>query len=65
MRAVLRELLPQRRRSVTFTLRFGGQSREFTVTVGLYDDGRIGEVFITTGPASAPRSPPLPTTQRC
>jgi len=27
-------------------MRFGDQSGEFTVTVGYYDDGRVGEVFI-------------------
>jgi hypothetical protein len=27
-------------------MRFGNQSRVFTVTLGYYDDGRVGEVFI-------------------
>jgi len=46
MRTTLRDVLPQRRRCETFNMRFGNQSRVFMVTVGYYDDGRIGEVFI-------------------
>lgn len=52
MRTTLRDVLPQRRRSETFNMRFGNQSKVFTVTVGYYEDGRAGEVFIdgaTTG----------------
>lgn len=41
-----RELLPQRRRAETFNMRFGDQSAEYTVTLGYYEDGRIGEIFI-------------------
>jgi len=41
--------LPNRRRCETFTLDFGGLSRPHTVSVGYYDDGRIGELFITGG----------------
>jgi len=44
-----RELLPERRRSETFDLPFGGLTDPHTVTVGYYDDGRPGEVFITGG----------------
>jgi hypothetical protein len=41
-----RKLLPQRRRAETFNMKFGDQNAEFAVTLGYYDDGRIGEVFI-------------------
>lgn len=46
MRPAVRELLPMRRRSETFNMRFGGQLTEFAITVGYYLDGRVGEVFI-------------------
>ena len=39
-----RERLPQRRRSVTSALSYGGVS--YAVTIGLYRDGRPGEVFV-------------------
>ena len=42
-----RRVLPQRRASETFALRFWNQS--FTVSVGLYPDGTPGEVFIDGG----------------
>jgi hypothetical protein len=41
-----RELLPQRRRAETFNMKFGDQNAEYAVTLGYYDDGRIGEIFI-------------------
>lgn len=41
-----REELPQRRPCETFTMTFGGQNTMFTITIGFYPDGRIGEVFI-------------------
>jgi len=44
-----REALPPRRNSHTFNLDWGGFNRAYAVTVGHYDDGRIGEVFITGG----------------
>ena len=46
----MRRVLPQRRASETFDLRFWSQS--FTVSVGFYPDGTPGEVFVdsrTTG----------------
>jgi len=46
VRTAIRELLPPRRRNETFNMTFGGQNAVFTVTVGYYDDGRAGEVFI-------------------
>jgi hypothetical protein len=44
-----REMLPQRRKSITFTLDWGGLKAPHLITVGHYDDGRIGEVFIGGG----------------
>lgn len=41
-----RSLLPHRRASETFNVEFGGMAKSYTVTVGYYDDGRPGEVFI-------------------
>ena len=43
---MIRRTLPQRRASETFTLRFWNQ--DFSVTVGLFDDGTPGEVFVTS-----------------
>ena len=40
----MRRTLPQRRASETFDLRFWNQN--FTVTIGRYPDGTLGEVFI-------------------
>ena len=42
-----RRILPQRRACETFDLRFWSQN--FTITVGRYPDGMIGEVFIDGG----------------
>ena len=44
---MIRRTLPQRRASETFDLRFWNQN--FTVTVGFYPDGTLGEVFIDGG----------------
>ena len=43
----MRRTLPQRRASETFTLRFWNQN--FTITIGRFPDGVIGEVFIDGG----------------
>ena len=43
----MRRTLPQRRASETFTLRFWNQN--FTITIGRFPDGTIGEVFIDGG----------------
>jgi len=43
-----REMLPLRRQCATFKIRFGGQNSAYHITLGLYDDGRLGEVFIST-----------------
>ena len=40
----LRERLPKRRKSETFEIKIG--RRKAFVTVGYYDDGRVGEIFI-------------------
>ena len=42
----MRRALPQRRRSENFDMEFGGFSKRYNITVGYYDDGGIGEVFI-------------------
>jgi hypothetical protein len=42
-----RRILSQRRASETFTLRFWNQN--FTITIGRFPDGAIGEVFIDGG----------------
>lgn len=41
-----RELLPQRRPALTFTIRRG--AIDYAVSFGTFPDGRIGEVFITS-----------------
>jgi hypothetical protein len=46
VRVALRDLLPERRRSVTFNMTFGGQNTQFAITVGFYADDRVGEIFI-------------------
>jgi hypothetical protein len=48
-----REQLPQRRFSEMFELRHGGKAAVFHVTLGRYDDGRIGEVFISGAKAGS------------
>lgn len=45
----MRRVLPERRRSQTFNIQFGGISRPHTVTVSLYPDDSPGEVFISSG----------------
>ena len=44
-----RQALPMRRRCETFELDFGGLKNSHIITVGFYDDGRIGEVFVNGG----------------
>jgi hypothetical protein len=44
-----RRVLPQRRRSETFEIGFGKLAKSHTITVGYYDDGTIGEVFVNGG----------------
>jgi hypothetical protein len=44
-----RRILPQRRRCETFEIAFGGLDKRHTITVGYFDDGTIGETFITGG----------------
>lgn len=49
MTTVERRALPMKRRCETFEIAFGGLARSHTVTLGYYDDGSLGEVFITGG----------------
>jgi hypothetical protein len=44
---MIRRTLPQRRAAVTFDMRFWNQP--FTVTVGFYPDGTLGEAVIDGG----------------
>ena len=44
---MMRQLLPQRRPAETFDLWFWNQS--FSVTIGFYPNGAVGEVFIDGG----------------
>jgi len=44
-----RRPLPARRNCQTFELPYGGLNRSHFVTVGYYDDGKMGEVFISGG----------------
>jgi len=39
-----REQLPERRNNETTAIEFGGE--KYIVTVGYYNDGRVGEIFI-------------------
>jgi hypothetical protein len=41
-----RRALPQRRSCETFEMEYGGLDKKIIVTVGYYEDGNIGEVFI-------------------
>jgi hypothetical protein len=43
-----RRALPPRRNAETFKLRFGDQRAAYHVTLGYYDGGDLGEVFIST-----------------
>ena len=45
--AMIRRTLPQRRAAETFT--FVCRNQPVTITAGFYDDGTLGEVFVTTG----------------
>jgi len=44
-----RRELPMRRRCETFDLPFGGLAKSHMVTIGFYNDGTPGEVFINGG----------------
>jgi hypothetical protein len=43
-----REALPNRRYCETVKLRHGNGRAAYHVTIGQYDDGRFGEIFIST-----------------
>jgi hypothetical protein len=49
----MRNLLPQRRFCETFQLTHGKQNNAFAVTVGRYNDGTLGEVFISGAKAGS------------
>ena len=42
-----RRTMPQRRHAETFEMTFGDMRRVHFVTCGFYDDGALGEVFIS------------------
>lgn len=44
-----RNALPLRRRAETFEIDYGGLARSHTISVGFYEDGKLGEVFINGG----------------
>ena len=44
-----RRILPQRRAAQTFEMGFGGLAKSHTITLGFYEDGALGEVFINGG----------------
>ena len=44
-----RRILPQRRSCETFEIDYGGLAKSHTITLGFYDDGTLGEVFINGG----------------
>lgn len=44
---IARNALPSRRHGESFELKHGGQNSVFHVTIGRYNDGSIGEVFIS------------------
>lgn len=48
-----RRLLPQRRRAETLVLHHGPKRTAFAVTIGRYDDGAIGEVFVSGAKAGS------------
>jgi hypothetical protein len=48
-----RSTLPDRRRAETFAVKHGGYNSEFQVTLGYYQDGRVGEVFIAGAKAGS------------
>ena len=49
--ALRRERLPSRRISETVAFQHGGA--DFTMTLGLYPDARLGEIFVNAGHANS------------
>lgn len=45
----MRRVLRQRRACETFEIAFGGLAKGHTITLGFYEDGTLGEVFINGG----------------
>ncbi len=48
-----RMLLPHRRAGENFEMTHGGKNTRFTITVGHYPDGSVGEVFISGAKAGS------------
>ena len=48
-----RNTLPQRRECETFELRHGGQNTPYQVTLGYYENSKLGEVFISGAKAGS------------
>jgi hypothetical protein len=44
-----RKALPLRRHCETFEIAYGGFDKHHTITVGFYNEGNVGEVFINGG----------------
>lgn len=49
-----RKALPMRRRCETLEIDFGGLRGSHVITVGFYEDGTLGEVFINSGKSGEP-----------
>lgn len=49
-----RKALPMRRRCETLEIDFGGLRCSHVITVGFYEDGTLGEVFINSGKSGEP-----------
>ena len=49
----MRRVLENRRAGENFELRHGGKNTTFTITIGHFPDGSIGEVFISGAKAGS------------
>jgi ribonucleoside-diphosphate reductase alpha chain len=58
-----RETLPKRRRTVRYSIEFGGA--RVHLDVGYYDDGRVGEVFVAASKTGSALRYALETWARC
>lgn len=50
---ITRAVLPNRRAGENFEMRHGGKNTTFVITTGRYQDGRVGEVFISGAKAGS------------
>jgi ribonucleoside-diphosphate reductase alpha chain len=48
-----RTVLPQRRMCTTFDMTFGNQNTVYQISLGRYENGKIGEVFISGAKAGS------------